>query len=100
MEPFKKIDAKDIDIKSTDVRRFIQQMVEFHASRIDKDKIVSSLDIVNDFLRIMEPLRNDMDYWINFFTDWKTKLNEHYAKINKVEGGQVSFFDVDDEKSL
>lgn len=100
MEPFKKIDAKNIEIKSADVRRFIEQMVEFHASRIEKDKINSSLDVVNDFLRIMEPLRDDMDYWINFFSEWKIKLNEEFAKTHKIEGSQVGLFDDVEENSL
>ena len=93
MEPFIKIDAKDIEFKSEDVHKFISQMVEFHASRIDKEKINSSLDVVNDFLRIMETLRDEMDYWINFFTRKKEELNIYFNKINEVDGTQVSFFD-------
>ena len=59
----------------------------------DKEKINSSLDVVNDFLRIMEPLRDEMDYWINFFTRKKEELNIYFNKINEVDGTQVSFFD-------
>jgi len=48
----------------------------------------------------MEPLRDDMDYWINFFSEWKIKLNEDFAKSHKIEGSQVGFFDDVEENSL
>lgn len=99
MEPFDKIDAKDIKLKSKDIKEFIQQLVNFTGSRIEKDKINSSLDVVNDFLRIMEPLHDEMKYWIDFFNEQKIKLTKYNAKINKLEGYQVSFDDTD-ENSL
>jgi len=89
MEPFEKINAEDIKLKSADIQEYIEQMVDFHASRIDKSKPNATLDIINDFLRIMQPIKDDLDYWIEFFLERKEDF------IKKKGNTQVGFFDDD-----
>ena len=87
MEPFEKINAEDIKLKSADIQEYIEQMVNFHASRIDKSKPNATMDIINDFLRIMQPIKDDLDFWIGFFLERKKFLTK------KEEKTQVGFFD-------
>ena len=87
MEPFEKINAEDIKLKSADIQEYIEQMVNFHASRIDKSKPNATMDIINDFLRIMQPIKDDLDFWIGFFLERKIFLTK------KEEKTQVGFFD-------
>ena len=94
MSPFEKINAEDIKLKSADVYEYIEQMVDFHASRIDKTKPNATADIINDFLRIMRPLKDELDYWIEFFDEKKAKMNEP-----EVEDNQITFLDIE-ENSL
>lgn len=63
-------------------------MVDFHGSRLDKSKPNATLDIINDFIRIMEPLKDEIEYWLEFFIDRKESINAK-SEVNN----QVNFFD-------